>query len=109
MLLFSIPGAIVSFYVTKYINPVNSSMSSLVLMMVVTTTVAIVLHEPGQYVQAYLLSGAWGLTMGWNFTCDRMVISSIIPKHQEAEAHGGVFVCRTSLELVATLDLHVHE
>jgi MFS transporter, UMF1 family len=85
MLLLSIPGAVVSFYVTKCINPVNSSIASLVLMIVVTTTVSIVLHEPGQYVQAYLLSGAWGLAMGWNFTCDRMVVSSIIPKHQEAE------------------------
>jgi MFS-type transporter involved in bile tolerance (Atg22 family) len=85
MLLFSIPGAIVSFYFNKWLNPVKSSISSLVLMIIVTTVVSIVLKEPGQQVEAYILSGAWGVAMGWNFTCDRMVISSIIPKNQEAE------------------------
>ena len=88
MLLFSIPGAAISFCFNKRNNPLNSSILSLVAMCIVDTLVAIVLKEPGQEMDAYLLSSAWGVAMGWNFTCDRMMIASLIPAGQEAELMG---------------------
>lgn len=88
MLLFSIPGSILSSWITKHFNPLNSSILSLVAMCIVATLVSVVLKEPGQEVDAYLLSASWGVAMGWNFTVDRMMIASLIPPRQEAELMG---------------------
>jgi UMF1 family MFS transporter len=88
MLLLSIPGAILSFFVTRRVNPIRSSILSLVLMSVVTAIVAIILKEPGQKMETYILAMAWGVAMGWNFTCDRMLISSLVPEGQDTELMG---------------------
>jgi MFS-type transporter involved in bile tolerance (Atg22 family) len=90
ILLGSIPGAVLANCVTRRYNPLNSSMAALVLLMVVTAFFAGFITGPGEQSKllVYLLGVGWGMGVGWKWTCDRMVASSIIPAGQDAELMG---------------------
>ena len=90
ILLGSVPGAMMANFMTRRYNPLNSSMGGLSLLMVVTALFALFITGPGdqpKYV-VYSFGFAWGIGVGWKWTCDRMVASSIIPAGQDAELMG---------------------
>lgn len=90
ILLGSVPGAMLANSVTRRYNPLNSSMAALVLLMIVTALFAIFVTGPGEQpkIVVFCFMFGWGIGVGWKWTCDRMVISSIIPAGQDAELMG---------------------
>ena len=79
MLFGSVPGAMLSNFTTRKLDPVNSSMTALALLIVMTALFAIFLTGPDQHLDTYILSFVWGVAMGWKWMCDGMVALSIIP------------------------------
>jgi len=88
ILLGSVPGAALSNFVTRKLDPIKSSNLALVALMIVTSAAAFILKEPGQQMETYLIAFVWGIGTGWKWTCDRLVASSIIPDGQDAELMG---------------------
>lgn len=88
MLFGSIPGAMLSNFTTRKLDPVKSSMVSLALLIITTTLFAILLTGPDQHLETYILAFVWGIGTGWKWTCDRLVASLIIPEGQDAELMG---------------------
>jgi MFS-type transporter involved in bile tolerance (Atg22 family) len=88
MLCGSIPGAIVSNVCTRRFDPIKSSMLSLVLLIITTALFVAFASGPGQYLITYSLAFVWGLGVGWKWTCDRLMASSVIPEGQDTELMG---------------------
>ena len=88
ILLGFIPGGFISQYVTKRTDPVKSIVGSLVLQIVATTLFSIFLVGPNQQLETYAISFLFGIGSGWNWTCARLLASTIIPEGQDAELMG---------------------
>jgi UMF1 family MFS transporter len=88
MLLGSVPGGFLANVITKRFDPVRSSQSALLTIIINTALFAIFLKGPGQQLETYILAGAWGIGTGWKWTSDRLLASSIIPEGQDAELMG---------------------
>ena len=87
-LLGSIPGAMIATYVSRRLDPIRSSKINLVLMIVDIAVFVTFLTGPGQQLRTYLMFGFIGLSGGWKYTMDRLIISSIIPEGQDTELMG---------------------
>eukprot|EP00591_Stephanopyxis_turris_P011176 CAMPEP_0195517902 /NCGR_PEP_ID=MMETSP0794_2-20130614/11810_1 /TAXON_ID=515487 /ORGANISM="Stephanopyxis turris, Strain CCMP 815" /LENGTH=632 /DNA_ID=CAMNT_0040646779 /DNA_START=140 /DNA_END=2038 /DNA_ORIENTATION=+ len=92
LLTASIPGSMISTWVTKKINPIRSLQVVLIIWMVTTTLAAWVLVGSGQQAQAYMFTSIWGIATGWYFPTERAVYCTIIPKKQDAELMG-LYLC----------------
>lgn len=88
MLLGSVPGAMISSFVTQRMDSIKSSAMALILLTTTTALFAIFLKGPDQYLGTYILAFVWGVGIGWKWTCDRLVASLIIPEGQDAELMG---------------------
>lgn len=103
MLLGSVPGAMVASYSARLLDPIKSSIASLVLLIVTTALFAIFLTGPGQHMETYILAVIWGCCTGWKWTNDRLVASCIIPEGQDAELMGFFLFSGQSLSWIPPL------
>jgi UMF1 family MFS transporter len=83
-----IPGAMLSNFVNKKLDPIKSSILALALLIIATSMFAIFMVGPGRYVETYLISFFWGMGTGWKWTVDRLLAATIIPAGQDAELMG---------------------
>mmetsp|Transcript_6612 Transcript_6612/g.12212 ORF Transcript_6612/g.12212 Transcript_6612/m.12212 type:complete len:516 (-) Transcript_6612:1901-3448(-) len=88
MLVGSIPGGVVSNFCSRRLDPIRSSQLALVLLIVATGLFAIFATGPDQYSRTYVLAFVWGIGVGWKWTCDRLLASSVIPEGQDTELMG---------------------
>jgi MFS family permease len=88
MLCGSVPGGIISNIFTRNFDPKRSTMLALLLLIVTTALFALFANGPGQFVRTYVLAFFWGLGVGWTWTCNRLMASSIIPEGQDTELMG---------------------
>jgi hypothetical protein len=86
MLLSAIPGAALSAYFNRKINPVRSSMLALLLMAATTIIGAGVLTGRGQKLRTFVIVAFWGAFGGWKLASTQMLVSAILPNTgQETE------------------------
>lgn len=88
LLCGSVPGAFLSNFATRRVDPIRSSMMALVLLITATALFAIFVTGPGQYLRTYIMAFCWGTGVGWKWTCDRLTASSVIPEGQDTELMG---------------------
>ena len=89
MLVGSIPGALIAGKTTHRWNPFVSSIVATLVMGLNGIAAAIVLKEPGQQLETYVLAFIWGAGTGWKWTVDRYILSTILPNTgQDAELMG---------------------
>ena len=88
MLCGSIPGAPLSNLCSRRFDPIKSSMIGLCLLIVVTACFALFAVGPDQHLETYIMSFLWGIGVGWKWTCDKLLASSVIPEGQDTELMG---------------------
>eukprot|EP00980_Cylindrotheca_fusiformis_P004469 scaffold953_cov141-Cylindrotheca_fusiformis.AAC.13 len=88
ILIGCVPGAVLSSYVTRKLDPIKSSIGSLALLIVAITLVAILLVGPGHFIETYVLCFFLGVGSGWKWTNDRLLAATVIPEGQDAELMG---------------------
>lgn len=88
MLTGSIPGAYAAGWTTRRFNPIISAIAATFVLAVTTIVAAIILKQPGQQLQTFILAVVWGVGTGWRWTTDRLLVSTIIPSGQDAELMG---------------------
>lgn len=88
MLIGSIPGALIAGRTVTLFNPVRSEMMATAILAITTVFAAIVLTGPGQQIETYIITAFWGLGIGWKWTTDRLLASTLIPPGQDAELMG---------------------
>ncbi len=103
MLLGSVPGAMIANFATRVIDPIKSSIASLILLILITALFAGFLKGPGQHLETFILAFMWGIGTGWKWTCDRLVASCIIPEGQDAELMGFYLFSGQSLSWIPPL------
>mmetsp|Transcript_6280 Transcript_6280/g.15568 ORF Transcript_6280/g.15568 Transcript_6280/m.15568 type:complete len:194 (-) Transcript_6280:1988-2569(-) len=87
-LLGSIPGAVLSTYLARRLDPIKSAKINLVLMMIAIAVFVSILSGPGQTKRAYTVVAFIGFCGGWKYSMDRLLGSSLIPEGQDAEMMG---------------------
>ena len=85
ILLGFIPGGYLSQFVTKKTDPIKSVIFSLIVLVIATSLFSIFLVGPNQQLETYIITFLFGIGSGWNWTCARLLASTIIPKGQDAE------------------------
>ena len=65
MFVTVVPGAVLSGWVCRKINPIRSSVLSLLCMTVVTLLASAFLTGGGQKLETYLVIACWGVVAGW--------------------------------------------
>jgi len=80
MLVTVLPGAVLSSWVCRKINPIRSSVLSLICMSTVTLIASVTLTGGGQHLQTYALVACWGTAGGWKVTSSSMLVAAIIPE-----------------------------
>jgi MFS transporter, UMF1 family len=95
LLVGSVPGALVAGRLNRrWKNPVVGSLLATILLAANTIVAAVVLKEAHQQLETYVLAFIWGAGTGWKWTCDRLVISTILPvTGQDAELMGLYLFC----------------
>jgi MFS family permease len=88
LLIGSIPGAMIAGKTVARINPVRSAMLATLVLFTTTLACGILLKEPGQQLETYILAFFWGVGTGWKWTMDRLLASILIPPGQDAELMG---------------------
>jgi len=96
LLFSSIPGSLLSIFVTNKWNAIRSYQMALAIWIVNTSAAAVVLNGPGKQMEAYFFAVGWGVAMGWIFPTERVAITQMIRKGEEAEIMG-VYLCFASL------------
>lgn len=79
MLLCTVPGAALSAFFSRRINPIRSSMLALVLMTVTTCIGAFVMTGANQKLRSYLIVACWGAFGSWKLTSTNMLVAAILP------------------------------
>jgi MFS-type transporter involved in bile tolerance (Atg22 family) len=88
-LVGAVPGGFVAGQVTALLkNPVRCMLVVMVVFLVVTFAAGFTLKGPDQKIQAYVITGCWGMAAGWKWTTDRLLSSTLIPQGQHAELMG---------------------
>jgi len=88
-LLFStIPGAILSSYVSRKLNPIRGSVIALLGLTAVTYAGSIFLTGPNQKPQTFVIIALWGVTGGMKVVSTNMLVASILPEGHDAELMG---------------------
>lgn len=90
-LLFSIPGAKISSYISKKTNPVVSLKVELVFFSIVTIIGGFIVDREERKNLGYLLGGLWGVCLGWFYPTANLIFSLLLPKGQESELTGFYF------------------
>eukprot|EP00521_Asterionellopsis_glacialis_P012499 CAMPEP_0195296266 /NCGR_PEP_ID=MMETSP0707-20130614/19093_1 /TAXON_ID=33640 /ORGANISM="Asterionellopsis glacialis, Strain CCMP134" /LENGTH=528 /DNA_ID=CAMNT_0040357729 /DNA_START=226 /DNA_END=1812 /DNA_ORIENTATION=+ len=91
LLLGSVPGAVIARrFTSKTGNPVQSVIASSILMMLNTTIFVSFVDGPGNTTKILvnILAFGFGCGMGWKWTSDRLLSSTLIPPGQDAELMG---------------------
>jgi MFS-type transporter involved in bile tolerance (Atg22 family) len=88
LLIGSIPGAYLAGKSTTLFNPIRSSMLATAVLIATTVAASIVLEGPGQQLETYIHAVVWGIAIGWKWTTDRLMASTLIPEGQDAEFMG---------------------
>jgi len=88
VVLGNVPGAVMSNVVTRWMDPIRSSIASLTLLIIFTGVFALFLTSKDQLLQTYALAFIGGVGTGWKWTGDRLTASLIIPEGQDAELMG---------------------
>lgn len=84
----SIPGGFLSAWCTSRFNPIRSSMGAVALLLLTTLATAGAVSGFEQKLVSFFFIALMGVGGGWKQACDRMLISQIIPRGQEAELMG---------------------
>ena len=103
LLVSVIPGAALSGYFNRKINPIKSSILSLILMSITTCVGAVVLTGPGQKIRSYAIIAGWGIFGGWKTASTNMLVAAILPTGQDTELMGFYLFSDTSLSWLPPL------
>jgi len=88
MLFSNIPGALLSKYMCKKFNPLNSFRMSEVMFAVVNGLICITMTGPETKNLIYLYAALIGIAFGWMFPSQRTLTVALVPKGQETEIMG---------------------
>ena len=88
MLFCNIPGAWISKYMCRKINPLNSFRCAEVMFAVVNALIAATITGPERKKLVYFYAALAGLAFGWMFPSQRTLAVALIPKGQETEIMG---------------------
>jgi MFS-type transporter involved in bile tolerance (Atg22 family) len=88
MLFANIPGAMISRYMCKKINPLNSFRSAEILFAVSNTLIAATVTGPEKKHLVYIYAAMIGTSFGWMFPSQRTTVVALVPKGQETEIMG---------------------
>ncbi|KAL3799356.1 hypothetical protein ACHAWO_008467 [Cyclotella atomus] len=88
MLFANIPGAMISRYMCKKINPLNSFRAAEILFAVATALIAGTVTGPEKKHLVYIYSVMIGIGFGWMFPSQRTTVVALVPKGQETEIMG---------------------
>ena len=97
MLVATIPGALLSSWACRKLNPVRSSVLALICMMIITFCASAFLTGPNQKPQTYAVVACWGIMGGWKVASTYMLVAAILPEGQDAELMGFYLFADTSL------------
>jgi UMF1 family MFS transporter len=88
-LVGAVPGGFAAGRVTALLkNPIRCMLVAMIIFILVTFAASLILKGPDQKIQAYVITGCWGVAAGWKWTTDRLLSSTLIPKGQHAELMG---------------------
>jgi len=90
MLFSNIPGALLSQFMCKKVNPLNSFRMAEILFAVVNALIAITVTGATDRDKhlVYFYAGLFGVAFGWMFPSQRTLAVALIPKGQETEIMG---------------------
>lgn len=88
MLFANIPGAMISRYMCKKINPLNSFRAAEVLFAAATALIAGTVTGPEKKNLVYIYAFMIGIGFGWMFPSQRTTVVALVPKGQETEIMG---------------------
>jgi len=97
MLTSLVPGAFLSSFVCRKLNPVRSSVIAVIAFISVTIGASIFLTGPNQKPLTYVFIACWGIVGGWKVTSTQMLVTAIIPEGQDAELMGFYLFADTCL------------
>ena len=89
LLLGSVPGGFLcGWFINRYNNAIWSSIVCTSILTANTFLAAAILTGPGQQIRAYGVGFIWGVGIGWKWSSDRLMSSTLIPPGQDAELMG---------------------
>lgn len=88
MLFANIPGAMISRYMCKKINPLNSFRAAEILFATATALIAGTVTGPEKKNLVYIYAAMIGIGFGWMFPSQRTTVVALVPKGQETEIMG---------------------
>ncbi|KAK1738374.1 autophagy-related protein 22 family protein [Skeletonema marinoi] len=88
MLFFNLPGALISKFMCRKINPLNSFRCAEMCYAMVNALIAGTVSGPEKKGLVYPYAAMAGLAFGWMFPSQRTLTVAIIPKGQETEMMG---------------------
>lgn len=104
LLVAAIPGGFVaSFGASRNYRPTHSVIAAGAILAITSAVAGLVLTGPRQLVAGYLVAFAWGIGMGWKWTTDKVLASTLTPRGQEAELMGMYIFASQSLIWLPTL------
>jgi MFS-type transporter involved in bile tolerance (Atg22 family) len=98
-----IPGAIASSMLCRMVNPLRSSVLSLICMAAVNSMASVFLEQPDQKWQTFLVVACWGMVGGWKHASTQMLMAAIVPKGQDSELIGVYLFADMSLSWLPPL------
>ncbi|KAL7431573.1 hypothetical protein ACHAXM_002723 [Skeletonema potamos] len=88
MLFFNVPGAFVSKFMCRKINPLNSFRCAEMLFATTNALIAGTVTGPEKKNLVYLYAAMAGIAFGWMFPSQRTLTVALIPKGRETEIMG---------------------
>eukprot|EP00970_Alexandrium_tamarense_P005736 scaffold934_cov191-Alexandrium_tamarense.AAC.17 len=88
MLFSNIPGALLSRFMCKKVNPLNSFRLAEISFAIVNALIAGTVTGPERKNLVYFYAALMGVSFGWMFPSQRTVAVALIPKGQETEIMG---------------------
>jgi hypothetical protein len=101
-LVATVPGTVISFWVTNRTNP-NTSWKIANVNLFMTTMIGCLILEGLPKYCAYIWSLFMGLGLGWFYPTENLFFSMITPKGQEAEIAGFYVYCTVILQWLPPL------
>jgi len=96
VLLCTIPGSKLGEFVSNRLNPNISFRLCLTFFSIVTAIAALVLTGPAMQVVCYMFGVFWGISLGWFYPTEEIMLTMMCPVGQEAEL-SGFFVFSTNI------------
>ncbi|KAL7476434.1 hypothetical protein ACHAW6_002299 [Cyclotella cf. meneghiniana] len=88
MLFSNIPGALLSRYMCKKINPLNSFRCAEILFALSNGLLALTVTGPEKKKLVFVFASMVGVAFGWMFPSQRTTVVALVPKGQETEIMG---------------------